>query len=260
MRHSLLVLFGMAFAATAAPAQPTVTTTATFTRYFGDAPGLSDFGGFTYINDVPVPQDVPANLGVNDFPQGQLLLPANTTSVEFKDGLAPDFNTPSLLAWTPATSVIPSDGSPFEFGTLTITNGIFFFEANFDITFTTIASDGNPVYDNKTFSDTLRYTVTPNTGTDEQNADTVNFVNHSDLRGGFPTVYEAASAHPNTGTVQLWGTVGSLDPLFFANPTGGVVIQSAVAAVPEPPEWLLMLAGMAVLTGAMARRGAPRGK
>jgi hypothetical protein len=263
MRRLLGVFLGMVCAASAALAQPTVTTTASFTRYFGDAPSLDDIGGFTFINDVPVPQDLPPNLGANDFPQGQLLLPPGTTSVEFKNGTPADmsnpafFNPPSLLAWAPATSVIPGDGSPFKFGTLTITNGIFFFEANFDVTFTTSASDGNPTYDNKTFSDTLRYTVTPNTGSDADNADTVKFLNHPDLRG-FPTVFEAGSSRGNTGTVELWGTVGSLDPLFFANPTGGVVIQSAVAAVPEPSHWLLMLAGMAALTTTISRRRAPR--
>jgi hypothetical protein len=184
---------------------------------------------------------------VNGVEQGELALPANTSSVEFKNGQTIDgvvsYNTPSLIGWTPAVSQVPAtpDGI-FKFGTLTITNGIFFFQANFDMTFTTASSD--PAFDGRTFSDSLEYIVTPNLGVSTfQDADYVQFANHPDI--GAAHIDEGA-----TGTVDLYGRVGSLDPLFFANPTGGVELASPA---PEPAEWLLMLAGMAAMLS-LARR------
>ena len=74
-------------------------------------------------------------------------------------------------------------------------------------------------FDGKSFTDTLRYIVTPNNGTDEQNADYAYFVNNSQLAPIH--VYDAASPFPNTGSIELWGKVGSHIPTEFRNPAGG---------------------------------------
>jgi hypothetical protein len=248
MRDSLLLCVGVVCLSTSALGQ--VRTDAAFTRYFGDVtPVGANFE--TDINGVAVTPD-PAVV-VAGVEQGELLLPANTSSVEFKNRQVfsgSPFNTPSLIAWTPFNAPVPatSDGV-FEFGTFTITNGIFFNQASFDVTFTTTSSD--PGFNGRSFSDTITYVVTPNLGVDNfVDADYVVFKNHPEL--GQVHVYEAASGLGNTGTVELWGKVGSLDPLFFANPTGGVALD--VAAVPEPSEWLLMFAGFAAMASVASRR------
>jgi hypothetical protein len=251
MRNSLLLLAGAVCLSTSALAQ--VSTTATFTRYFGDVtPTGSNFE--TAINGVLVTPD-PTNV-VNGIEQGQLLLTGNPTSVEFKNRQVfsgSPFNTPSLIAWTPFASPIPAtaDGV-FEFGTLTLTNGIFFNQASFDVTFTTVSTD--PLFNGRTFSDTISYVVTPNLGVSNfDDADYIEVRNHPEL--GRVHVDEAGSPLGNTGTVELWGRVGSLDPLFFANPTGGVALD--VTAVPEPSEWLLMLAGLVGMATMMSRSRRP---
>ena len=208
MRHPLLLCLGLALASTSALAQ--VSTNAAFTRYFGDVtPTNSNFE--TAINGVLVTPD-PLNV-VNGVEQGQLLLPAGTTSVEFKNRQVfsgSPFNLPSLIAWTPFAAPIPAaaDGV-FEFGRLTITNGVFFFQASFDVTFTTVSSDAR--FNGRSFSDTISYVVTPNFGVSNfADADYIEMQGHPEI--GRVRVYEAASGLGNTGSVELWGRVGSLDP------------------------------------------------
>jgi hypothetical protein len=63
-----------------------------------------------------------------------------------------------------------------------------------------------------------------------------------------------------TGTVELWGRIGSLIPTEFRNPSAGVSILSSipVTPVPEPATMALMLAGLAVVGGAAQRRRSAR--
>ena len=102
----------------------------------------------------------------------------------------------------------------------------------------TTASD-NPAFDGKSFTDTLQYIVTPNTGTDEDNADYAYFLGRPEL--GQIRVYEAVSAFPNTGSIELWGKLGSLTPTAFRNASGGVF----VLAVPEPSTYAMLGLGLA---------------
>jgi hypothetical protein len=244
MRHSLLFGFGLACVSIAGMAE-TIETDATFSRYFGDATPVGIPSLQTFINGVQVVPSVPANV-INGVEQGELALPAGTTSVEFKAGDGVSFNLASLVSWTPAVSQEPTapDGT-FKFGTFTITNGIFFFQANFDMTFTTVSTD--PAFNGRTFSDSLSYIVTPNNGVSTfDDADYIELANHPDLSPPQVRIDEGT-----TGTVDLYGRVGSLDPLFFANPTGGVQLA---APVPEPSEWLLMLTGMAATLWLVRRR------
>jgi hypothetical protein len=139
MRRSFASCVGLAILSGAAFGQ--VETQGVFTSYSGDAYPDGSPTVVTHVNGVPVVATLPPVI-VNGVLQGDLALPAGTTSVEFKiaDGFG-GFNLPSVLSWTPAVSAVPStpDGS-FMFGTFGITNGIFFFEATFEMTFTTVSS------------------------------------------------------------------------------------------------------------------------
>jgi hypothetical protein len=242
-----LVLVIVSFSGPAHGNGTTVETEGVFTKYSGDVAPDGSPSINTHINGVPVPPTVPTDIK-NGVVQGELALPAGTTSVEFKvaDGFG-GFNLPSVLSWTPAVSAVPStpDGS-FLFGIFGITNGIFFFEATFEMTFTTASSD--PAFDGKTFSDILHYVVTPNNGVSAfDDADYIFLANHPGLNPPSVRINEGSS-----GTVELWGKVGSLDPLFFANPTGGVQLFQTTP-IPEPEVLALMLVGL-LGVGAAARR------
>jgi hypothetical protein len=236
---ALLVLDGNAFAS--------LVTSGEFTRWFGDVGDPTVWEVF--VNDVQVPNNLP---DLNGFPQGALALAPGTTSVEFKArpvGLT-DFNTPSLIAFSGTDQSNPlSVDDKFLLGTLTLTNGIFFFQAGVDIT---VSTDSDvPDFDSKVFNDTLMYIVTPNSGTDEENADYVFFAGRPDL--GEVRVGEFGSPMGNTGSIELWGRVGSLIPTEFRNATGGVFLNP-FTAVPEPGVVSLLAAGFLGLVGGSRRR------
>lgn len=230
-------------------AAESITTTGVFSSFSGDVDAVSGPGAGAfevYVNDRLLR---PGAQIINDRYQGTMALPAGTTSVEFKTrqpGLP--FNTPNVFAFAGTTVSTPASlSTPFLLGTITITNGIWFSQASAVLTVST-SSPGSP-FDARSFTDTLRYTVTPNVGTDEQNADFAVLNGHPGL--GQIRVYEASSGLGNTGTVQLYGRAGSLIPLYFANPTGGVFIQ----AIPEPQTWLMMaLGGVAIALSARRSR------
>ena len=149
------------------------------------------------------------------------------------------FGVPAVAAIALNTPAVVSDpgglGIPFKFGTFNFVNGLFFGYATFDVTFTTYSQD--PQFNGRTFSDTILYQLSGS-------QTFVTFRNHPNL---IPLVLNGS------GSVDLWGAVNSLDPLFFANPTGGITIGTA-AAVPESSEWILMLSGLVVMGQFAARR------
>lgn len=244
-------------------AQAQVTTSVDFTRYFGDTRPEPSIGAETFVNGVLVVPYAPPVI-VNGVLQGELDLPGLQSSVEFKNGDAAGtvFNTPSVISFAPFVAMPASETDTFKFGTLSVTNGIFFFQANFDLTFTTSAPNGayaNNFFSGRSFSDTLQYVVTsndfvlPNGDPDhERNADYVVFQQRPQL--GQIRVYELASGLGNFGTVDLYGRAGSLIPLYFANPTGGVFIATAVAPVPEPEVALMLGSGLLALACARRRQ------
>lgn len=244
---SALLLAGAISSTVAQAAPDIITTTGTFNSFSGDVDPVSGPGAGAfqvYVNDFLL---TPGTTILGNYYQGEMPLANGTTSVEFKNrqpGL--DFNTPNLMSFTGAQAEAPASlGTPFLLGTITVVNGIWFSQASASLTVST-AAPGSP-FDKRSLTDTLRYIVTPNIGTAEENADYLTFDGHPEL--GQIRVYEAASGLGNTGSVQLFGRAGSLIPTSFANPTGGVFIQ----AVPEPETYAMMLAGLGLL-GVMARR------
>lgn len=251
----------LVLAAVAAAAGPSATqvaaqilsSTGQFTRYTGDVTTPPQIATFeTFVNGLQVFPDSPENLSGNGILQGSLDLPPGTSSVEFKNrqvGL--EFNPSSLIAFQGVVDdPIPgSHDTPFKFGILTVQNGVFFNQASFDLTIETSSSD--PFFDNRAFTDSIQYVVTPNSGDPvanaNANADYIEFSNHPEL--GQVRVYETASTLGNIGTVELWGKVGSSDPLYFANPQGGVFLQ----AVPEPHRFTLIFGGV-LAVGACLRK------
>jgi uncharacterized protein (TIGR03382 family) len=243
---SALVL--LAFLAVHGEAFASLVTTGTLSRWFGDVgdPAIWE----VFVDDVQVPKNLP---DLNGFPQGELFLPPGTQSVEFKNrgvGL-PGFNTPTLIAFSGTDQANPlSTLDEFLLGTLALTNGIFFFQAGVDIQVSSASDD--PAFDGKFFNDTLQYIVTPNNGiSHEDDADYAFFVGRPDL--GKVRVYEAASGLGNTGSIELWGRVGSLIPTAFRNATGGVFLDSSTA-VPEPGVGPLLAFGLLGLAAGRPRR------
>lgn len=278
-----------------ATAQQQILTEGYFSMYAGDVTPLIPGVVFaTAINGTRVTNltgtvthfgpDPNSTLDDVVMQQGTLDLPTHPTSVEFKTGQVfgtfVSYSTPNLIAWTPSDTTIPGGVDPFatsfKLGTLTITNGVFFYDATFELTLATVSS--NPLWNNHLFTGVMHYVVTPNDGlttectakgitdVDTCQADYVYLENHPNLgilddngnvvpspRPG-PIVFEAVSAHPNTGTVELWGHLGSLDPAYYAHALGGVGLPVAAAPVPETPAWLTMLAGSWGVATLLSRR------
>jgi hypothetical protein len=270
MNRSLILGLGLICVSTTAPAAQTVETDAVFSRYVGDAAEANFYSNGvlmpvsppleTYLNpgvlgnltgDVKVQPYDPLQLRTqlnssghptSELQEGELLFSpsAGFNTVEFKAGHTilgqTSFFAPNLISYTPAVVSDPGGlGIPFKFGTFNFVNGLFFGYATFDVTFTTYSQD--PQFNGRTFSDTILYQLSGS-------QTFVTFRNHPNL---IPLVLNGS------GSVDLWGAVNSLDPLFFANPTGGITIGTA-AAVPESSEWILMLSGLVVMGQFAARR------
>lgn len=72
-------------------------------------------------------------------------------------------------------------------------------------------------------------------------------------------VYEVESGLGNTGSVDLYGRIGSLLPTAFSDPQGSITLQPAIpSVVPEPSNWALLLVGLACIGGIGVRRGQRR--
>lgn len=247
--------------ANAAPATGSGTVTGGFTHWEGDL-GYTRPGAFEVeyvrLNGIDVPNnlpDVPLPNG-DGVRRGTIDLPADTDSVAWQYKIPSEAApyTANLVAFQGASFSDVVIGQAFKLGTISVTNGIWFDSADIALAVTTVSAD--PAFNAKSFSDTLRYVVTSNSAsrTPEQNADFVSFLGRPEL--GEIRVYEAFDSPTglNTGSIELWGKIGSLTPLFFANAQGGVFAQPAALPVPEPSTWALMLAGLGVMSMLAHRR------
>ena len=148
---------------------------------------------------------------------------------------------------------VDGPGEDFLLGTFSLQNGTFwaFEKLTLGFKLTTVSDD--PSLSGHVFEDTLEWVTTPNGGpplTPQDRADFFYFIGHPEL--GTMRVLEAFDGS-NTGTIDLYGRIGSLIPDRFANATGGAFIGPAVpAAVPLPATPLLVALGLGVM--ALVRR------
>ena len=169
-----------------------------------------------------------------------------------------------------------SPGNQFRLGTLTFANGLWTGNAN--IGFSIVANDLT-THDSRQFDGYIHMVVTsPNTGTPQQNADYIYFVDTA----GNPVVdpltlkplpsiraYELADSPTgsNTVTVDLYGKFGSLDLTTIDNATGGGFLDVSLtpelggppsSAVPEPETLALLGSGALSLVAFRKRTSSQR--
>ncbi len=102
-----------------------------------------------------------------------------------------------------------------------------------------------------TWDDTLQLTVTPNTGTAANNADSVCFTNHPTWNCFY--AYEPGDTSDPYAEVELLAAFGSLTPVGFGNAiSGGFVAPAQV--VPVPAAAWLFASGLAGLFGIVRRK------
>lgn len=186
------------------------------------------------------------------------------------------------VAFTPTVGANVQVGDVFKLGTFTFTNGTWLGDlpdSYFQLRLRTVSS--NPALDGHEVTTYLGLHITSGLSADGQNYSAAPIDNadyfylNSDpftppfLGGGqiigYAGVYETdAALQPpggtNTGTVDLYGKIGSLIPTSFENPQG-LTLQASIpvvpnlSPVPEPSTWALWLAGLGAC--ALRRRALP---
>lgn len=226
----------------------------------------------TFINGIPIRPSMPlpptgSPWSDTDFISpdsgigyGSMTFAPGTQSVQFysTDSSSPEGD--NLISFAPKNDLtLTAVGQQFLLGTFSFTNGSFYGgpgyqDHRFGFSLTTHSAD--PLFDGHVFSDVLALTVTRGLeGTPEENADFLHFENRPDL--GSIRVLERQNGS-NTGSVDLYGTIGSLIPSRFANPQGGAFLNASVTpalAVPEPDTAVFVGLGLLVLLAYRKRFG-----
>lgn len=198
--------------------------------------------------------------------QAVLAAPALEFWIDF--GAKDDVNA---ISFTPGPAANVNVGDEFLIGTFAFTNGGWFGsipvaggtytypESAFG--FQILTHSTTPALDAHTFSGTLKLHITGESdGTPAGDADYFYIAERPDL--GYVGVYESWNTPPggaNSGTIELWGRIGSLVPTRFANAQGLVLASELPAApIPEPQTRALLLAGLGLTAWAARRRRSDR--
>jgi hypothetical protein len=240
-----------------------VTVTGLFTSFSGpvgqgNVPGVGP-DTFTYVNGETVAPQTPI-APITGMPAWFTQFPeVGTATVTFGTPVSEvDFWTTTeaiesphnLVRFTPApVQEVAGPGIEFLLGTLTLTNGTFWGGRGDHSFGLTVTANGGPL-GTHSFSDTLVYAITSNVLDPELAADVFYLTGRPGL--GSIRVFESRDGN-STGSVDLFGKIGSLTPTRFANPTGGVFLSPDVPQPPSVPE-PAMLGMVAVALGAVAAR------
>jgi hypothetical protein len=193
-----------------------------------------------------------------------VLLPAATRSVDFTYVAVPP--NPSVyeannFSFTPGANVSVNPGVPFVLGSISFTNGQWFYRAELGVNFSATPTAGGPA---NTFSDTivLQSNSPPPPATPEEQADYFYLAGHPEL--GSVRVYDSFSQPPDnpgaTGTVDLIAKIGSLDPVeFVATNDAAFVAPYITPSIPEPATWALWLLALVVSASWRLKRSSAAG-
>jgi hypothetical protein len=169
-------------------------------------------------------------------------------------------NTPNRLDFVPATDSIlgfnqQTGQTEMLLGSLTFANGVWTGDADFGITIT--ATDILDPHNAYTFTGLLHMTlntappgVTNPALIAQDNADCISLTDQSgqplstfEDKGFCAYELNNGLGLSNTTTVNLYGTIGSLDPMRYGDVTGGFIVDDSggfivpVQATPEPELW-----------------------
>ena len=154
--------------------------------------------------------------------------------------------THNLISFVPSGVNDVDLGKEFLLGTITYTNGIWFTDPEFGVTFSASSTDLGFV---QSWSSTVHLSITPNlpTNTPEQNADLIYLTGLPSL--GSVRAYElGASPLGNKVSAKVYGRISSLDLTRFADATGGGFLNPSISLQPTPPTEVPEPATLALLS------------
>lgn len=182
-------------------------------------------------------------------------LPSNTTSVTFGYTYATAPEQMNNFTWTPAAPANVNVGDEFLFGTLSFTNGFYFYLTEVNLELVTSSSDA-ALNDHRFLTTVRLYSNGPiDDLSPEAQADHFFMVDRPDL--GSVAVYDLGYQPPslpgNTGALSVYGKIGSLIPTRFEMANQGGFLDTKLdpptgpSPVPEPSSIALTAVGVAGL-------------
>jgi hypothetical protein len=241
------------------------------------------FESFTSKLDLSIPPGVPPSPLPTVVVGGQTVasytpdVPFTVTrsfgqSVDFHEVTISGEQTHNVVQFTPGPGANVTAGQEFLLGTFHLVDGIWFGGA--DIAFNMLSVSADPALNGHQYSDTLRMVFNPFDPNPDKSADWFYLVNQRAGAGICGTaggaalvqcnslrVYELFDSPitphvdgvSNAGDIELWGAIGSLDPIEFKNPQGGLFVSKSfdtdpnLATTPLPAAFPLFASGLGAL-------------